>query len=392
LHAFSGNVIVSKGEDVLFEKSYGFSNIEHNVLNEPDTKFRIWSITKQFTAVGILLLEEKGMLNTEDFLVKYFEGFDSRITLHHLLNHSSGIFNYSDDEQSHETFQRMSHKSADLLKLFKGRALDFDPGTDWNYSNTGYYLLGQIIEKVTGKSFVEFINDSIVKPLGLTGTGVDDGKKLLQKKAVGYYLNNDELINCNYIDMKLMSSSGGMYSTTSDLIKWSNALKTNSLISKKSIDKMMKPYNGDYGYGLFINSSKARVSHGGGCEGFLSELHMYNDGLSIAVLSNYGFTAVFDICENLADIFREVDYSKPSKPKKIENGLSNDFLGSYREPDFTLDVIKTASGYNLIMDGKTTLKAYASSNDTLVHDWIDERYVFDKSEDGNISIWGVDKV
>ena len=156
---------------------------------------------------------------------------------------------------------------------------------------------------------------------------------------------------------------------------------------------MTTTYKGNYGYGLYVNKDKNRISHGGGCEGFLTELHMYIESkISIIVLSNYGFTAVFDLCETVASIINGDKVEEVSKPVKIENGLSDEFVGLYKESDFTLEVIQTESGYHLIMDGKTNLLTHAVSHDTLRHDWIDEEYNFEKSDDGTLSIWGVDKV
>jgi len=392
--AFSGSISAVKDGEVVFENSYGYSNIEHKIDNQSDTRYRIWSITKQFTAAAILLLEERGLLKVEDFINDYFDSeFDSRITIHHLLNHTSGIFNYSDMEKSHEEFQRHEHTQSELLEMFSKKELDFEPGEGWNYSNSGYYVLGMLIERLSGMSYGAFLEENIFAPLNMRGTGVDDGKTLIENKATGYYLDKENLIHCNYINMELMLSSGAMYSTITDLQKWSSGLMNEKVISSASLKKMTTAYKGNYGYGLFINEGQGRVSHGGGCEGFLTELHMYKEkGLSIAILSNYGFTAVYKLCEVLAAMIQGQDCEKLEKPKEIANGLSDEYIGIYEEEDFKLEVIKTEVGYTLIMDNVTHLPSYATAENTLHHSWIDEDYTFEKDDKNEISIWGVAKI
>ena len=186
LWAFSGSIIAIKDGEILFKKAYGYANIEHKVKNTTETKHKIWSITKQFTAVAILILEERGLLRVEDSLRKYFPDYaelNPNITIHHLLNHTSGIFNYSNLPDSHKTFQRMCHKKSDLIKIFLNNPLDFEPGTQWKYSNTGYFILGMLIEKLSGKNYSEFLTENIFIPLGMFNTGVDDGKKIIENKA-----------------------------------------------------------------------------------------------------------------------------------------------------------------------------------------------------------------
>jgi CubicO group peptidase (beta-lactamase class C family) len=144
LWAFSGSIAAVKDGKILFRKAYGYANIEHKVENTTETKYKIWSITKQFTAAAILILEERGFLRVEDSLKKYFPDLgelNPQITIHHLLTHTSGIFNYSNLPNSHKVFQRMHHEKENLIKMFASKPLDFEPGTQWNYSNTGYYLL-----------------------------------------------------------------------------------------------------------------------------------------------------------------------------------------------------------------------------------------------------------
>ena len=399
LWAFSGSIAAIKHGEVLFKKAYGHANIEHKVKNTTETKYKIWSITKQFTAAAVLILEERGLLRVEDSLKKYFPEWvdlNPKITIHHLLTHTSGIFNYSNLPDSHITFQRMYHKKSDLLKMFLSKPLDFEPGTQWNYSNTGYYLLGMLIEKLSGKTYNEFLIENIFLPLGMFNTGLDDEKKIIENKASGYYLNGNELIHCNYINMNLMFSSGGMYSTTEDLLICSQALNNGKLLSRKSIEKMNNPYMNNYGYGVAINMNGNRrvIHHSGSCEGFMSEIHRYvDDDFAVVVLSNYGFTAVNKLCKVITSIAFGEEYEMPVKPEvfPLNDELLESYLGVYEEESFKLELKKEKDAISLIIDDEYILPTYPISESSLHHTWIDEEYTFTKNDEGQVCLWGVKK-
>ncbi len=398
LWAFSGSIAVMKDGDILFKNAYGYANIEHQVKNTTETKYKIWSITKQFTAAAILILEEKGLLRVEDSLKKYFPDWDDlnpKITIHHLLTHTSGIFNYSNLPNSHETFQRIQHEKSDLIKMFTSRPLDFEPGSEWNYSNTGYYLLGMLIEKLSGNTYSEFLTENIFIPLGMIDTGVDNEEKIVKNKASGYYLNGSELINCRYINMNLMLSSGAMYSTVEDLLTWDQALNSDKLLSRKSIEKMNTPYKNDYGYGVNINmiGNRRVVNHNGGCEGFLAEIHRYvDDDFTVVVLSNYGFTATNKLCNVIASMAFSEKYEMPVKPEvfPITENVLESYLGVYEENDDKIEVKKNKDGIAIILDDKYTLPVYPISENTFHHTWIDEEYTFEKENHG-LYLWGLKK-
>jgi CubicO group peptidase (beta-lactamase class C family) len=399
LWAFSGTIAAIKDGEIIFNKAYGYANIEHKVKNTIDTKYRIWSITKQFTAAAILILEERGLLRVEDSFKKYFPEYtelDSNITIHHLLTHTSGIFNYSNLPDSHRTFQRIHHEKSDLMKMFTERALDFEPGTKWNYSNTGYYLLGMLVEKLSGKSYSEFLTENIFLPLGMFNTGVDDEKKIIENKASGYYLNGNDLIHCNYINMNLILSSGAMYSTAGDLLIWDQALKENRLLSRKSMEKMNTQYKNNYGYGVFIDTYNNRsvINHNGGCEGFLAEIQRYvDDNFAVVVLSNYGFTAVHKLCTNIAAIALDDKDDMPAKPERFSLNpvILESYMGVYEETGLKLELKKEEVNISLIINDEYVLPAYPISEDTFHHTWIDEDYTITKDDDGQKSLWGVKK-
>lgn len=399
LWAFSGTIAAIKNGEVLFNKAYGYANIEHKVKNTTKTKYKIWSLTKQFTAVAILMLEEKSLLKVEDPLKKYFpecEGLNPLITIHQLLTHTSGIFNYSNLPNSRRTFQRIHHGKTDLIDMFTKKPLDFEPGAQWNYSNTGYYLLGILIEKLTGMTYSEFLSESIFKPLKMFNTGVDDEKSIIDNKATGYYLNGDDLIHCQYINMNLIFSSGAMYSTSEDLLLWSEALNSNQLISRESITKMNTPYKNNYGYGVAIHSysNKRVVQHNGGCEGFLAEIHRFVDNdFTVVVLSNYGFTAVNKLCKIIADIAFGDKYELPIKPSlfPLASERIDCYLGVYEEKDFHIELKKEGNHLSIVINNEFILPVYPISESVLHHTWIDEEYSFTNDDNGDVYLWGMKK-
>lgn len=399
LWAFSGSIAAIKDGEILFKKSYGHANIEHKVRNTVETKYKIWSITKQFTAVAVLILEERGLLRVEDSLKKYFPDWvdlKPEITIHHLLTHTSGIFNYSSLTNSYKTFQKVHHEKSELIKMFTSKPLDFEPGTQWKYSNTGYYLLGMLIEKLSGKTYSEFLTENIFLPLGMLNTGIDDEKKIVENKASGYYLNGNDLIHCNYINMSLILSSGAMYSTVEDLLIWDQALNNNKLLSRRSIEKMNTPYKNDYGYGVEINvnGNKRVVHHNGGCEGFLAEIHRYVDNdFAVVVLSNYGFTAVNKLCKVVASIAFGEKYEMPAKPEvfPLSAKVQESYLGVYEEDGFKLEFKKEKEGIVLIIDDEYILPTYPISENVLHHTWIDEEYTLTKDDNGQLYLLGIKK-
>lgn len=399
LWAFSGSIAAIKDGEVICNKAYGYANIEHRVKNTTETKYRIWSITKQFTAAAILILEERGLLRVGDSLKKYFPDcvdLNPEITIHHLLTHTSGIFNYSNLPDSHTIFQRMLHEKSELIKMFTSSQLDFEPGTQWNYSNTGYYLLGMLIERLSGKSYSEFLTENIFLPLGMYNTGIDDEKKIVENKASGYYLNGNDLIHCNYINMNLTFSSGAMYSTTGDLLIWDQALKSGKLLSKKSIEKMNTPYKNNYGYGVNINKNAGRrvIDHNGGCEGFLAEIHRYvDDDFAVVVLSNYGFTAVSKLCNVIAAIAFGEKYEFPARPEifPMRHDILQAYLGVYGDACFKLELKKEENNIFLVIDDEYVLPVYPIKENTFHHTWIDEEYELTKDEQGDLFLWGAKK-
>jgi CubicO group peptidase (beta-lactamase class C family) len=245
---FSGAVLVSKDNETLFAKGYGFANAEHEVPNTTRTKFRLGSITKQFTAMAILILQEQGKLKLDDPVGKYIDDSPKAwegVTVHHLLTHTSGVPSYTDD-LLYGLKMMMPETVTSMIKRFRDKPLDFKPGEKFHYSNSGYFLLGAIIEKVSGEKYEAFLKKAIFDPLGMHDTGYDHAATVLPGRASGYSRKGDGLRNAEYLDMSQPYSAGSLYSTALDLARWDRALRDGKLISKASYAKMYTPVKSDY--------------------------------------------------------------------------------------------------------------------------------------------------
>lgn len=299
---FQGSVLVADRGEVILQKGYGLANVELNVPNTPETKFRLGSLTKQFTAMLVLQLAAEGKVKLEgritDYIPEYPKASGERITIHHLLTHQSGIPDFTKAE-----FARLSREyfsPIDLVKVFWEKPLDFNPGAKYSYSNSGYFVLGVVIEKVAGKPYEHVLRERILEPLDMRDTGCDHNDVILPQRAAGYSKTPDGLRNAAYIEMSNPFSAGAMYSTVLDLRKWDAALYTEKLVGKKYLDRVFQPavtagQDRAYGYGWTISTwtlpgSKRplRVTeHIGGINGFSSIMaRLPEDRHLIVLLAN----------------------------------------------------------------------------------------------------------
>jgi len=284
---------VAKGGKVLLEKGYGMANIELGVPNGPDTKFRLGSITKQFTSAAILQLEEQGKLSVNDLACKYVPECPDTwktITIHQLLTHTSGIPSYTDGgEFMKPAMMRIPRTPLEVLLLTNDKSLEFQPGEKYKYDNSGYIFLGVIIEKVSGEKYADYLRKHIFGPLDMQDSGYDVTAEILKNRAAGYAPQpGGGFRNAEYIDMSLPYAAGSLYSTARDLYRWDRSLYTEKVLSKASKEKMWTPVKNNYGYGWGINvRGRKQVSHGGGINGFSTFIARYpDDDAFVVVLSN----------------------------------------------------------------------------------------------------------
>jgi CubicO group peptidase (beta-lactamase class C family) len=332
---FNGSALVSEHGKIILKKGYGEANMEWNIPNQPDTKFRLGSISKQFTALLIVKLAEEGKLKLDvpitTYLPDYPKANGDKITIHHLLTHSSGIPNYTSFPNFFKDNSRNPYSPADFVKTFSSMPLEFTPGEKFNYSNSGYFLLGYIIEKTTGKSYEQYLQEVILTPLKMVNTGYDHSDIILKNRAAGYEKKGKNITNTSYIDMSIPYAAGSLYSTVEDLYLWDQALYTNKLLSAASMESLFKPYisaggNDFYGYGWFMeeaeNGDKGKlkiIEHGGGINGFNTVIsRVPADKNLVVLLNNTGGTVLSEMNNAIRAILYNQSYNQPKRSMAFE--------------------------------------------------------------------------
>lgn len=298
VNRFNGNALIAQKGKMLLQKSYDYKNFATHVLNDSNTIFQIGSITKQFTAAVILKLQEERKLSVNDKLDTYFPQFKyaREITIENLLTHASGIYNYTNDIDAGDSAIACNpvDKQLALDIMFKHK-LDFKPGTQFRYDNSGYYLLGLIIEKVTGKPYEQNVRDIIFKPLQMNHSLFDFKHSSDTNIATGYQKLNDSIQKVASAwrwDSTVSYAAGGVWSTTGDMYKWAQAIANKKILSANSWKAMLTPHLDKYGYGVYIDSlfGKRSIAHGGGLPGFIAYLNYYPDeDVTIILLNNQGW-------------------------------------------------------------------------------------------------------
>ncbi|HZR18305.1 MAG TPA: serine hydrolase domain-containing protein, partial [Verrucomicrobiae bacterium] len=299
-HAPGLAVLVAQDCKVLFEKGYGLADLSHGTAITPKTKFRIGSITKQFTASSILKLQEQGKLSVNDKLSKFFPDFPrgNEVTLRHLLTHTSGIRSYTDKPGFIEKVTSPV-TPGELIDSFKNDPYDFDPGEKWHYDNSGFFLLGSIIEKVSGESYGEFLRKNFFDSAGMRDTGVHRAGAALEHEALGYQFDGGQFTNALNWDMSWAGGAGSLYSTVEDLYRWNEAIFGGKALSEASLKAAWTPVqtrenkneSTDTGYGFGWSLGQFRgereISHGGGLNGFSSLLlRLPSRHFTVVVLAN----------------------------------------------------------------------------------------------------------
>lgn len=290
--------LIARKGTVIYKKAMGMANLELNVPMQIDNVFRIGSISKQFTAVAILQLLEKGKLDLQDDIKKFIPDYPTHgytITVEQLLNHTSGIKSYTNMNEWDDQVRRKDFTPAALVDYFKNQPMDFAPGTKWDYNNSGYILLGFIIEKVSGKTYPEYIVDNIFKPLGMANSYYGDHIPLIKNRVSGYEPAKDSVANTDFLSMTQPYAAGSLLSTVEDLFKWHQAVHSYKLVKKEILDKAFvssKLINGkstNYGYGWFMGNLQGSptIEHGGGINGSLTNaIYLPKEDVFVTVFSN----------------------------------------------------------------------------------------------------------
>jgi D-alanyl-D-alanine carboxypeptidase len=290
-------IIAAVDGQPVVRKGYGLANLELSVPIAPDTVFRLASITKQFTSVAILMLMEQGQLALEDPITRFWPAYPTHehtITIEHLLTHTSGICSYT-DMPGWPPLWRKDFSVQELIDYFKDQPMSFAPGTRWAYNNSGYVLLGAIIEQLSGLSYEQFVRQRIFAPLGMRQSYYDHSNRIIPKRAAGYHKGEEGYTNAEYLSMTQPYAAGALASTVDDLIIWDRALADGTLLRPATLEQAWMPYRladgilTDYGYGWRIGEWQGRptMEHSGGIHGFSTyALRMPAEALFVAVLSN----------------------------------------------------------------------------------------------------------
>ena len=294
------SVAVARGDHLIVDRGYGIADVEWNAPADASTSFRIGSLTKQFTAAAILKLAEQGKLGLDDPLSRFVPEFDTGgrvVTIRQLLNHTSGIPEYTTQPGFFSKFAPLNLSDAELLQLVSDKPFNFEPGTDWRYTNTNYYLLGMVVAKASGQPYAAFMQDEFFTPLGLAQTRHGSESAIIPQRAQGYSFDPNTLSHSNdaAISMNVPGGGGGLVSSAGDLVRWQIALTNGRAIRPASFEQMIgspvKTAREDslYGFGVSIDRRDGQrvIGHGGGINGFSSVLSWLPDsGLRVAVISN----------------------------------------------------------------------------------------------------------
>jgi CubicO group peptidase (beta-lactamase class C family) len=363
---FNGSVLVTENGKVVYKKGFGFANMEWDIPNAPNTKHRLGSVTKQFTGMLILQLAEQGKIDLQAPITTYLPDYPKAngdiITTHHLLTHSSGIPNYTSFPGFFKNDSRDPYTPTEFVKIFSEMDLDFTPGEKFSYSNSAYFLLGVLIEKISGKSYEHMLQENIFIPLGMKDSGFDHHASILKNRATGYEKSGGALINSKYLDMTIPYAAGSLYSTVEDLYLWDQALYTNTLLSKASMDlyfgEHIKAWDGYYGYGWATGSetigntedSIKTNSHGGGINGFNTLItRAQSDQSLIVLLNNTGRAPLSEMAQAIRGILYEKPYDFPKK--SVANALYDDILVNGLEAGLVnYNSIKSSTDYDLNED------------------------------------------
>jgi CubicO group peptidase (beta-lactamase class C family) len=400
-------VLVAQNGKILFEKGYGLANIGDRVPVTPQTKFRIGSMTKQFTAAAILKLQEQGKLNLDDKLSKFIPDYPrgDEVTIHHLLTHTSGIHNCTSKP---DFLQKVGvhHTPEDWIKSFENDPYDFDPGQKWNYSNSGYVLLAFIFEKVSGEKYEDYMRETFFEPLGMTNTGVCNSSDILDHEACGYTYQAGQVKKALYWDMSNGYGGGNLYSTVGDLYRWNEALFNGKALNQASLEAAFTPVHvsddntprvDGYGCGFMIQKLRGliEIAHGGGLHGFSSYmLRIPKENLTVAVLLNTFPESPpgmhWGLAEEIAQLYL-TDKTEPAPTFVVDKTVSprayDAYLGRYVDmlsPSGILLVSKVSDRLFAKYGGHPDFEIFPTSETEFFSKTTDEQITFVKDEKGAI--------
>ena len=367
LDHFMGSVLIVRDGYVLADRNFGSANIGWHISNAASTRFHIGSLTKQFTAASILLLAERGKLRLDDPVSKYIDNPPTAwngITLLHLLTHTSGIASITDLSPEQAALSR-GGTPAEIVERFRNQPLLFPPGTQARYSNSGYILLGMVVEKASGEPYATFLKKNIFDPLGMRDTGVDNGVDVVENLALGYRLQAGKLVHAEFVDMQIPFAAGDLYSTTNDLARWEEGLFGGKLLRSDSLQRMITPGMGDFGLGVVVKQEQGErvISHTGGIQGYVADLRYYPDRrIAVIVLSNTESKETLALSEQLSKqaVSGSLSFSAPA------DALRDEILTADRQ---LFDAYNTCNISQFSRSLSSDLEFFHDTTGLKGHDW-----------------------
>ncbi|OTN88523.1 hypothetical protein A5819_001004 [Enterococcus sp. 7E2_DIV0204] len=341
-----GNLLVADKTGILLEQSFGLASIEFNVANTSDTKYQIGSLTKAFTSMAVLILQQQGYLSSGDSINTYLDNFPNgdKITIYHCMTCTSGIPNFTSLEDFWETTMRLSWTLDGMLDLFKNLPLEFEPGSQFAYSNSGYLVLTKIVEVVSGRSYAQFLQEHIFTPLNMNNTGCMNEVDIISKLASSYSYWGKE-INTPQTNTSFPLGAYGIYSTAKDLYLWDQALRRHELISKDLTKLMFTINQGSYACGWDITKINGQLcrQHFGDVSGFVNSIKQFEtDEFIVIFLSNLDLIPVGVITKEISELKFDSSFNitlpriQPTFPYLLKR-----FVGLYEvvEDFFSFEVI-----------------------------------------------------
>lgn len=390
--AFSGSVLVARDGEILLDRGYGFANREWNIPNDGDTKFRLASVTKQFTAVAIMILYERGLVDLDAPVKTYLPDAPAAwdaVTVRHLLTHTSGVPNFTgfDDYEATKTLPATLDS---LIARFRDHPLDFQPGDGWTYSNSGYILLTAVIEKASGKPYAEFVTEALFQPLGMSDSGYDSHAAILPHRASGYVPTAGGFANADYVDMSIPQGAGALYSTTHDLLKWEQGLFGGRLLRPESLTLLTTPVRNQYAFGLMVKEKDGdtTVTHSGGIEGF--NTYMAYDPArrtTVVVLGNLNGPGADQVGGSLLTLARGQTVTLPGERQAFT--VAPEALRAYEgvyelSPTFAITVSVVDGKLMAQATGQSAFELHAESADAFFLRVVDAQVTFTRDASGAV--------
>ncbi len=392
-------VRVQKDGKTLFEKAYGMADLELGVKLQPDHILRLGSITKQFTAVAVLMLVQEGKVSLSDDLTKYLSDYPTggrKITVTQLLNHTSGIKSYTDMDDFTEIW-RKDMTLTELIDHFKNEPFDFEPGEKWEYNNSAYIIAGAVIEKASGMSYADFIEKRIFQPLGMTDSYYDVSDRVIPRRIRGYGRGEAEgtFSNAPYLSMTLPYAAGSLMSTVADMGKWDEALYTEKLVKKDLLKLAWTPTklnNGSmthYGYGWGLNQMDGHqfVYHSGGINGFVTNgIRVPDAHLYVISLSNNNVNDPVNLTYQIAQTVLGIA-NEQLKPIEITDKQLADYVGVYEldSPDKWRHITLESNQLYSQRSGSERFKVFAYGKDRFYFEDHPTRLLFERNKAGKVT-------